>query len=155
MSNSEIINSIPEGSGDNDNLRPQLENIKFMKAFYGHVKCYVGCHPNDKGAFQLPDGSWVTEMDIKPGAEWQVRHAKLKFQDWLIEQAIPNEFLNKCKAQLFPPKNRWIAAFCNDSFNYFPKEITPEQFEEAKKEGLTLHLTQEEAQKECDNINSL
>lgn len=153
--NSEQIMSIPEGNSGDDNLRPHLENIKFLKAYYGHCKAYVECHASDKGAFQIERGRWITEMDIKPGAEWQVRRAKLEHQDWLIQQKISPDFLKKCINQLFPRKTKWVSAIETDGFNYFPKEIRESQFDEAIKEGLTLFDTELEAQKACDAANSI
>lgn len=155
MNNSERIKSIPEGNSVDDNLRPHLENIKFMKAYYGHCKAYVECHPSDKGAFQIEEGKWITEMDIKPGADWQVRHAKLRHKDWLLDQNIGREFLKKCVDQLFPIRTKWIAAIETDGFNYFPKEIKEDQYHEAEKEGIEMFDTQERAQKECDALNSI
>lgn len=155
MISSDQIMSIPEGNSGDENLRPHLENIKFLKAYYGHCKAYVECHPSDKGAFQIEGGKWITEMDVKPGADWQVRHAKLQHKDWLYSQSIGREFYQKCVDQLFPPKTKWISAIDTDSFNYLPKEITENQFNEAIAEGLTLFDTEKEAQIACDKANSI
>jgi len=149
------VNEIREGDDQNDNLRPHLENIKFLKAYYGHCKAYIECHPTDNGAFQIEGGKWLTEMDVTHGANWQVRHSKLQFRDWLYEQKISPDFLKKCLNELFHPKKKWVAAIDMDSGNYFPKEITEDQVMEAKKEGLNIYDTEWEAQKECDHENSL
>lgn len=153
---SEEIMSIPEGSGENENMRPHIENIKFMKALYGHCAAYVDCLPQDRGAFNIPGtNKWITELDVKAGSNWQVRHAKLQFMDWLHSQKISPDFLQKCRNELFPPKKKWIVAIDMDSFNYLPKQISEQQFEEAEKEGHTLYDSEDIAQKECNNINSL
>lgn len=53
------------------------------------------------------------------------------------------------------PPTVWIVAFCNDSYNYLPKEIPSSRIEEAKKEGLQIHASEAGAQSECDQLNSL
>lgn len=155
MSTSEDIMSIPEGKGDNENLRQHLENIKFMKAYYGHCKAYVECHPSDKGAFQIDGGKWITEVNIKHGSDWEVRRAKLSVLEYVRLHRNGDLIIKDLNKFLFPPKTKWISALDLDSYNYLPKEISDDLFGEAEKEGLILHNTQEDAQKECDKINSL
>lgn len=49
----------------------------------------------------------------------------------------------------------WLAALDCDSFNYFPKKIPYSRFDEAFEEGLFIHVSESEAQKECDALNSM
>jgi hypothetical protein len=86
-----------------DPMRHHIENIKFMKALYGHCKAYVECHPEDSGAFQVGD-KWLTELDLRPGADWQVRRTKLAIMDWFHEQRITGGFIETFKEWLFGQK---------------------------------------------------
>lgn len=49
----------------------------------------------------------------------------------------------------------WLAAIDIDSYNYFPKKIPYSRFDEAITEGLFIHASESEAQKECDALNSM
>lgn len=48
---------------------------------------------------------------------------------------------------------KWVVAFDEDSYNYFPRKITESQFVKAKEEGLTLYDSQGAAQNFCDQQN--
>lgn len=81
---------------------PHMENIKFMKAYYGHCKTYVECMPQDNGAFHIPyTNKWLTELNVKPGIDWQARRLKFEIMDWMRDSNIGPEFLETFSKWLF------------------------------------------------------